>query len=76
MIKGLADYIDSYPPRYETKVGEDYILGDYVLDIVKGIRGLLNGETGRLDCGTIDRLLLDLVTLAGFDADNREGMEL
>jgi hypothetical protein len=41
----------------------------FFVQIVNGIRTLLNGECGRLDCGTIDGHLHDLLDIAGPDLD-------
>lgn len=52
---GLLQYAVEYGARYEgCQLGEDGILGDAWLQLAKGYIGLLNGETGRLDCGTLD----------------------
>jgi hypothetical protein len=53
-------------------VAEDGVLGPAWLDIVHGIRALLNGETGsRLDCGTLDRFLCDLLAEHGAEGMSR-----
>lgn len=53
-------------------VAEDGVLGPAWLDIVHGIRALLNGETGtRLDCGTLDRFLCDLLAEHGAEGEHR-----
>jgi len=69
MYEALAQYADHHFVRFESKVGEDGVLGPAWLNIAKAVRVLLNGETGRLDCGTLDGLLFDMVEAAGFDKD-------
>jgi hypothetical protein len=69
MLRGWADYADAHFHRFESPIGEDYVLGPAWLDIGKGIRSLLNGETGRLDCGTIDGLILEIAEHNGFEED-------
>jgi len=66
MIQALALYADAYPADWG-KIGEDYVLGAAWLDMLKGCRALLNGETGRYDCGTLDHMLVDMVKAAGFE---------
>lgn len=61
MIEAAAWYADSHRSRYESGIGEDGFLGPIWADQVKGIRGLLNGETGGYDCGTLDSLLIDML---------------
>lgn len=70
LIHGAAKYADEHYQRHESLIGEDGILGPAWLDILKGIRTLLNGETGRLDCGTIDGLLLDMAANCGFKEED------
>lgn len=60
MIKGLALYADAYEAELESKIGEDYVLGPQWQSILEGVLGLLNGPTGSLDCGTMDRVLRTL----------------
>jgi hypothetical protein len=65
-ITALADYGDAHKERFESDIGDDYVLGKDWMDILKATRGLLNGELGRLDGGTLDGMLCGLATLAGF----------
>lgn len=60
-------YADAYERHFDAKIGSDGVSGDAWLDILKGIRALLNGETGRLDCGTVDGLLFDMAHYVGFE---------
>lgn len=66
LIEGLAIYADSYEKRFLSKIGTDGVLGDGWLDILKGIRVLLNGELGNLDGGTLDEILVTLLENNGF----------
>ena len=47
-------------------ISQDGVLGDCWLKILHGVRGMLNGETGRLDCGTVDGWLVRLALEHGF----------
>lgn len=67
MIEAAALYADRHQARFESKVGEDGVLGPSWAEIVNSIRNLLNGECGRLDCGTLDGLLLDMLHSEGFE---------
>lgn len=69
MILAQADYADVHLAIYHTRLGDDYVLGPLWADAVRNIRGLLNGETGPLDCGTLDGLLLAMLNLEGFTAE-------
>src|SRR5690349_3641568 len=60
MVRGLALYADAHQQMYQSQVGEDCVLGPEWTQILDGIRGLLNGESGNLDCGSLDSLLCAL----------------
>jgi hypothetical protein len=62
----LEAMADAHAERYATVIAEDGVLGDCWLKILHGVRGMLNGETGRLDCGTIDGWLVRLALDHGF----------
>lgn len=69
LIVGWAQYADRHRARYESGIGEDGVLGPAWAAIGASIRALLNGETGRLDCGTLDGFICDTLTAEGFDPD-------
>lgn len=70
MIYGWAEYADAHFHRFESLIGEDGFLGPAWLAMGKGIRALLNGETGRLDCGTLDGLILEIAEHNGFNEED------
>jgi len=49
----LHDYAEQYAEAYETPIGDDGVLGPAFLRMAKAFVCLLDGETGRLDCGTL-----------------------
>ena len=67
LLTGLALYADTYRDRYHSPVGHDGVLGPAWEQIALGIRALLNGETGGLDCGSLDSNILDLLKENGVD---------
>lgn len=67
MVEAAATYADDYRKRYGVLIGDDGVLGQAWLTVVKGICGLLNGECGGLDCGTVDALLRDMAASQGFE---------
>lgn len=69
MVKGLVAYVDSTKAEWGDHVGNDYVLGVHVKELAQAVLGLLNGPTGRLDCGTLDGLIRDVCELAGIDLD-------
>ena len=62
----LEAMADAHAERYAAVIAEDGVLGDCWLKILHGVRGMLNGETGRLDCGTVDGWLVRLALGHGF----------
>lgn len=70
MIETWAKYADVYRIRH----GSDSRLNDYVIgaawkDIGRGILAILNGDTGRLDCGTLDAFIRDTLQSEGWRDD-------
>jgi hypothetical protein len=65
--KALKLYADNHKVRYDSNIAHDGVLGEAFLEILKNVRALLNGECGRLDCGTIDAYLISIAEKAGFD---------
>ena len=57
LFEGLEKYAKAHEARYGSPISEDYFLGPAHASIAEGIRTLLNGETGRFDCGTLDARL-------------------
>lgn len=62
LIRGWAEYADAHFHRFESTIGEDSVLGEEWAQIGSALRGLLNGELGRLDGGTLDGLILEIAT--------------
>lgn len=69
MIQAWLDYAECHATRYESGIGEDGVLGQAWAYLGKGIIDLLNGDCGRLDCGTICRVIHDTLKAEGFDPD-------
>jgi hypothetical protein len=63
MLRAWAEYADAHVARYESPI--DAVLGQSWQEIGEALIGLLNGETGRLDCGTLDGLIRDIAAAEG-----------
>lgn len=63
-------YAAAYRVRFGDEVGEDYVLGPAVESILLGLLGLLNGPTGAVDCGTLDRLLRETGAAAKIEGED------
>jgi hypothetical protein len=70
ICRALEEYATMHQQRFESPVGEDGVLGDGWRDILQGLRTLLNGEAGALDCGTVDGYLCRLAERHGVDLDS------
>ncbi len=69
MLRSWLQYAEMHQQRYESNVGRDGVLGPEWAAIGAAIRGLLNGECGRLDCDTLDTIISDTLIAEGFDPD-------
>jgi hypothetical protein len=65
--EGLLMYATEYAERFEgCELGKDYVIGKSWVEMARGYLGLLNCETGRLDCGTLDGELRRWAVRFGF----------
>jgi hypothetical protein len=69
MLNAWQEYAHTHKRRYESKIGDDYVLGPEWQQIGEGIRGLLNGECGKFDCGTLDAFILYTLKDNGINTD-------
>lgn len=61
MLRALAQYADAHRQRYGGNIREDYVIGDSWQSLGRALLGLLDGETGRLDCGVLYGFVAGLV---------------
>lgn len=76
MFRGLTEYADAHAKRYGGRVADDHVLGESWHWLGEALIGLLNGETGRLDCGTLDGQIRDLIDRGGAAEAVTEAREL
>lgn len=69
MLRGWIEYAEAHRSAFGSDIGADYVLGDEWFKIGESLRGLLNGDLGRLDGGTLDSIIADNLDQQGFDAD-------
>lgn len=69
MLGAWLLYADIHRERYQSGIGKDGVLGPEWAKIGSALRGLLNGECGRIDCGAIDAVICDTLKDEGFDPD-------
>lgn len=66
LLTGWAKYADSHQVRYEDGIGSDGMFGPAWARLGAGIHALLDGETGRLDCGTLSAFIHNTLQAEGF----------
>jgi hypothetical protein len=69
MLVGWERYAKAHEGRYESKIGDDYVLGPYWANVGLAIKRLLDGETGGLDCGSIAANITAMIEEQGFKTD-------
>lgn len=69
MVKAWKLYAAAHERAYGSKVGEDSVLGPAWESIGHALQVLLNGETGRLDCASLDSDILRLMERNGIAED-------
>ena len=73
LCEGIQKYVDAYAQTNNPEDSEmDYLTGDWVGTIIDGVRGMLNGDLGRLDGGTVDGWLVYVAEEIGYDCDASE----
>lgn len=70
MFNGWVHYAQAHEAEFGSPIGEDYVLGPMWEDIGKSLLGLLNGEIGGLDGGTMDGLIRQNLMRAGFEGQD------
>lgn len=68
-IDEWCSYAIAHQERFESKIGDDYVLGPAWARWGFALRELLNGDMGAADCGTLDTILCDNLTEQGFNPD-------
>jgi len=72
IFKGWLQFADDQKAQYDNPIGNDYYAGDIWARIGLELRQLLSCDIGsRLDCGTLDGIILDVLEAEGFD-ENEE----
>lgn len=69
MLKSWQGYAIAHKARFDVPLGEDYVLGAEWARIGGALRGLLNGLTDNLDCGTVDAFILNTAKQHGITED-------
>lgn len=69
LLQSWETYANNHRARFETSIGDDAVLARYWSDIGSAIIGLLNGDIGRLDGGTVDKYVRELARENGVKGD-------
>lgn len=68
-IGAWCDYAATHEVRFESPIGQDYVLGPAWARWGFALRELLNGNLGRLDAGTLDTIIHDNLAEQGYNPD-------
>lgn len=66
MAYAWEQYAQAHADRYGSNIGEDAVIGDAWLALGKSILGLLDGDTGGLDCGSLSHGITAAMRRHGF----------
>ena len=66
LLRSWLTYAALHEMRYESGIGEDGVLGDAWRDTGLAIHKLLDGDCGRLDCGTLSTIIHHNLAVQGF----------
>lgn len=79
-LDGMLRYAKAHKTRYESELSEDPVLGGFFLEVVKGLRGLLDGDgavalemnrsTDSKDNGVCEGIFWCALTQAGFTEED------
>ncbi len=69
-IASWISYAEKHEKRFESKIGDDGVLGPAWAQWGDALRQLLNGDLGQADCGTLDTILVDNLMEQGFNPDD------
>lgn len=69
MYVSWVQYANAHSRRFESGIGQDYVLGPEWERIGRALIGLLNGDCGALDCGTLDGNIRDTLSAEGYPTE-------
>lgn len=69
MLEGWEAYAVAHEKRYEGKIGDDGLLGDYWANVGLAIKRLLDGDTGGWDCGSLAQNITEAIEEQGIATD-------
>lgn len=66
LFSALDEYACAHNRRWDSLIGQDFVLGPVWETMVTNLKELLNGETGRLNCGTVESAIRQLMLDHGY----------
>ena len=69
MLVAWEQYAQAHEHMYESRIGDDPIIGDYWADVGLSIKRLLDGNCGGLDCGSIAQNITEAIESQGIATD-------
>jgi hypothetical protein len=62
LMKEWQRYAVDHHIRYDSRIGDDYVLGPAWEGMAVHLRDMLNGDLGGMDAGTCDQFILDVLS--------------
>jgi len=69
LLVGWATYADEHYEAYNSAIADDHVLGPEWEKIGEALLEMLNGDLGRLDGGTLDGKIRDILEHEGSELD-------
>ena len=71
LLRAWTRYADRHSNRFYAPVGDCGVLGPAWESIGDSLRTMLKGELGRLDGGTMDSIILDVMASQGIEVEDK-----
>lgn len=72
LIRAIGRYADLHENGYHSRIGDDSFGAPIWIEMIRSARQLLNFDIGRLDGGTLDSLLCNMLKLEGYDSEGNQ----
>lgn len=69
MLTAWIDYAVAHQDCYGSEIGDDPVLGEQWEIIGRALNRLLNGDTGNIDCGSVNHIILTNLAAQGWNPD-------
>lgn len=64
LVRGFMEYAVAHSDNFDEPLGDDFVLGEYFTDALKGVKGLLAGELGAQEGKDLSKMIEDIAKVA------------